>query len=232
MAHDQVLPGFRSEAQQLAGVMLTLDQADFARPTECPPWTVKELSAHVHGAVVRIESMLAGPGAPDASLIDAAGYYRPDHRFSAETDADRIASAQRAAAAWPTGQALADGFAEVWQSAARAVEAAGPERPVRTRHGDWMRLDDFLVTRVVELAVHGLDLATALRRGPWLTPDAGKVVAHLLLGAGRATVRDGLGWDQLTLIRKATGRAPVTPDEAERLAALRVRWLAFGPAAA
>jgi hypothetical protein len=44
---------------------------------------------------------------------------------------------------------------------------------VRTRHSDPMLLSEFLLTRVVEVAVHGLDLADALSasrspgRKPW-----------------------------------------------------------------
>ncbi|MQA24004.1 MAG: hypothetical protein GEU94_00730 [Micromonosporaceae bacterium] len=76
--------------------------------------------------------------------------------------------------------------------------------------------------------MHGLDLAAALSRDPWLTREAGDVVEELLLGATGAQVRDALGWDQLTMIRKATGREPVSQAEADELARLDVQWLAFG----
>ena len=60
-------------------------------------------------------------------------------------------------------------------------ERAG--RIVQTRHGDAMLLTDFLTTRVVELAVHGLDVADVLEQQPWLTaPAAG--------GPGRRQDRD------------------------------------------
>lgn len=46
------------------------------------------------------------------------------------------------------------------------------ERVVKTRHGDAMLLSDFLSTRVLELAVHGLDVADAVGAEPWLSaPD-------------------------------------------------------------
>jgi hypothetical protein len=82
----------------------------------------------------------------------------------------------------------------------RAAEPAG--RVVRTRHGDAMLLTDFMVTRVVELAVHGLDLADALGRPPWTHDSAVEVVIRLFV----PSTFDASGWDRMTLLRVATGR--------------------------
>ncbi|GAA2699584.1 hypothetical protein GCM10010429_01420 [Micromonospora olivasterospora] len=79
---------------------------------------------------------------------------------------------------------------------------------------------EFLVTRVVEVGVHGLDLAAALGREPWLTPAAAEVT-------GGRGVPAGLGWDGSTLVAEATGRAPLTGRKRAVLAAAGVRWLAF-----
>jgi hypothetical protein len=87
------------------------------------------------------------------------------------------------------------------------------------------------VTRVVELGVHGLDLATALGRKPWLTAPAGELIAGLLTrAAGEAGTgfADELRWDRLTLITKATGRQPLTDAEQDELDRRGVRWLALG----
>ncbi len=74
--------------------------------------------------------------------------------------------------------------------------------------------------------MHGLDLAAALGRPPWLTPQAAAVIADLLTG-GRP-VPAGLRWDRLTLIRKTTGRATLTVGEQATIDAAGFRWLAFG----
>ena len=83
-----------------------------------------------------------------------------------------------------------------------------------------MLLSDFLTTRVVELALHGLDIADAAGRPQWLAPAA---TTHLLdlLYASPATSR----WDRPTLLRMATDRAPADPDT---LQALGLRGLTFG----
>ena len=124
---------------------------------------------------------------------------------------------------------MAADFERAWLEARAAVQAAPPDRVVRTRHGDLMLLADFLRTRVVELAVHGLDLAIGLDRDPWLTPEAASVVADLVLPDGSATgLRQRLAWDHATLIAKVTGRQSLTPAESEVIQAEHIHWLALG----
>src|SRR5690606_20027274 len=105
---------------------------------------------------------------------------------------------------------LAAEFADTWRRVEEECRAEPEGRVVRTRHGDSMLLTDFMVTRVVEIAVHGLDLADALGREPWLTPQAGSVLRELLLGADGAAALRALGWDEVDFVRRATGRAPLS----------------------
>jgi Mycothiol maleylpyruvate isomerase N-terminal domain len=185
------------------------------------------------------------PGSGPGGLISAAGYYRDDHRFSAAGNADRITLAQQGAASLRpaslgaaslgaaslgaaslgpaslgpadtgTAAALARDFDQAWLQTWSLVQATPPDRVVRTRHGDYMLLTEFLRTRVVEVAVHGLDLAAGLGRDPWLTDQAAGVIEELLVPAPAAAgLRRDLGWDQVTLIAKGTGRLPLTAAEA------------------
>jgi uncharacterized protein (TIGR03083 family) len=222
----------RVEAERLAAVVASEPPAAFARPSPCPPWSVADLLYHVRTGVARLSHMLAQPE-PDAVdhsgvLVSAAGYFRPDQRFSPATNADRVTSAQQGAAGLAPEDLAAD-FDQAWQKAWADVEAAPPHRVVRTRHGDLMLLTDFLRTRVLELAVHGLDLATGLDRDPWLTPEAATVIEDLVLAPGSAAhVRQHLGWDHATLIAKVTGRQPLTPAEAKMVKAEGIYWLALG----
>lgn len=214
---------FRAECTRLTGVARTLDEADFDRPTPCPPWTVRDLLAHVRAGAGRLTDMLAAP-APSRAEVDAAGYFGAA-KFTREVDAARVEGARREAAALPTGYALVADFDRTWRATDAAVGAEPADRVVRTRHGDAMTLTEFLVTRVVEVAVHGLDLAVALDRPPWLTPAAAEVVAGLLTG-GRDVPAE-LGWDRPTLISRATGRTPVTDRERSVTDAADFRWLRF-----
>jgi hypothetical protein len=257
MAAGGVVDAFAAEAQSLAAAMAGEPAAVFGAPSPCPPWTVGELFWHVANAADRVGRMLAEPEPepepepeaepepelepePEAEaagrgrgaerLVSAAGYYRPDRRFSAATNADRIATAQRGAAGLdPAG--LQAAFDRAWRSTVAAAAVAPPGRRVRTRHGDLMLLTEFMRTRVLELAVHGLDLAAGVGREPWLTGAAAGVVEELILaGQGRAAAVLGqqLGWDRAVLIAKATGRSPLTAAERRAVEDSGLRWLALG----
>ncbi|RLP86660.1 maleylpyruvate isomerase family mycothiol-dependent enzyme [Micromonospora sp. BL4] len=220
---DPTRAAFRAECARLAEVLAELDDADLDRPTGCPPWTVRELIAHVRTGIGRVTDMLAAP-APPAAEVDAATYFGAA-KFTPEVDADRIAGGRRDARQ-VSRETLPEDLDRVWRAADVAVDAAPPERVVRTRHGDAMRLAEFLRTRVVEVGVHGLDLAAALDRPPWLTAPAAAVIVDVLTGGRPAPAE--LRWDQLTLIRKTTGRAALTGPERAAVDAAGFRWLAFG----
>jgi uncharacterized protein (TIGR03083 family) len=229
MAADAVLDGFAAEARSLAAAMAAAPAAAFGTPSPCPPWTVGELFAHVANAAGRVCGMLAGPEPGPGELVTAVGYYRADRRFSAATNADRIATAQRGAAGSGPDD-LRTEFDRAWRAGLADAEAAPAGRRVRTRHGDLMLLTEFMRTRVLELAVHGLDLAAGLGRDPWLTDPAAAVVEELLLGSlgAAAGLCAQLGWDRAGLIAKATGRSPLTAAEQEAVEHAGVRWLALG----
>ncbi|MET8252944.1 maleylpyruvate isomerase N-terminal domain-containing protein [Micromonospora sp. NPDC005197] len=220
---DPVRAAFRAECVRLTEILAEVDAVDLDRPTPCPPWTVRELLAHVRTGAGRLADMLAAPAPPRAE-VDAARYFGAA-KFTPQVDADRIAGGRRDARQVHR-EALATGFERAWRAADAAVAVAPPDRVVRTRHGDAMLLTEFLRTRVVEVGVHGLDLAAALDRPPWLTPRAAAVIAQLLT-AGRPAPA-ALGWDRLTLIRKTTGRAALTVLERAAIDAAGFRWLAFG----
>ncbi|WP_420329276.1 maleylpyruvate isomerase N-terminal domain-containing protein [Micromonospora lupini] len=285
-----VRAAFRAECVRLTDILSEVDDADLDRPTPCPPWTVRELIAHVRTGAGRLADMLAA-SAPPRAEVDAAGYFGAA-KFTPQVDAARIDAARsdaarseaarseaawseaarsaaarseaarseaarseaaRSEAAWSEAAgidaaraeaarsdaariggdgrvagraAVAVEFEQAWQAADAAVADAPPDRVIRTRHGDAMSLTEFLRTRVVEVGVHGLDLAAALGRPPWLTPQAEAVIADLLTGGRPAPA--GLRWDRLTVIRKTTGRETLTVPEQATIDAAGFRWLVFG----
>lgn len=229
VASGPVVDAFAAEAESLSEAVRAAAAQAFARPSPCPPWSVADLLYHVRTGVGRVCDMLAAPEPPAGALTSATGYFRADHRFSAETNRDRVATARRGAAALGAGPAIAREFDLAWRESAAQTRRAPQQRLVRTRHGDTMLLTEFLRTRVLELVVHGLDLAAGLRRGPWTTDAAARVVEDLMLPAGTAAaVLAESGWDHATLIAKATGRRPVTESDAVLLGRHSLRRLALG----
>jgi len=226
---DFVVDAFGAEARRLSEVVSRADEADFARPSPCPPWTVRELLCHVRIGVGRVPGMLGEPEPPPGPVIPAVGYYQPDQRFSPAVNNDRIAAAQQAAAALASGSAAARDFDQAWRQTWTLIRRAPQARIVRTRHGDRMLLTEFLRTRVLELAVHGLDLAGALGCQPWMTEAAAAVVEELMLPAGAAArLLDECDWDHVTLIAKATGRLPLSPADIALIERHGLRRLALG----
>ena len=221
-----VLDVFAAEAAALGRAVAGVeDDAEWDRATRCAPWSARELLGHVCVVLGWVPGMLA-EAAPGRAEISAAGYYRPDHRFDASANAARIAlGRERLAGLDPS--ALPAAFASVWQDVARRCRREPDDRVVRTRHGDAMLLADFLRTRVVELAVHGLDLADALGHESWLTGPAADLVLELVVGAD-ADRASGPGLSKELLLRGATGRALPTAAEADRPASPGLRRLTLG----
>jgi uncharacterized protein (TIGR03083 family) len=233
------MAAFRAEAQALASAAGAVDESDLTRPSPCPPWTIAALLCHTITAAGRIDQAVAAGRAgadardgagPRGRLVDARGYYSPDERFSSAVNADRIDTAAQLAADLGTASAMRAELAAATERTLTVLRTEPPDLEVRTRHGDRMLLTEFLVTRVVELGVHGLDLATGLGRPPWLTPPAAEVIEDLLVPETllREELRNRLGCDQTGVIARLTGRVPPSAADQDVLARLGVTWLALG----
>lgn len=91
-----------AESRRLSEIAAGTDDASFARPSPCPPWTAGGLLYHVQMTMERLGVMLAAPEPDGSGLVTAPGYYRADRRFSAAVNAERIQSAQHGATAAET----------------------------------------------------------------------------------------------------------------------------------
>jgi uncharacterized protein (TIGR03083 family) len=229
MPASEVTGALAAEADALSAALAGLTAADLDLASPCPPWTVAELTCHVIIGARRIADTLRAPNDPAAPVIATVGYYRPDERFSAAVDADRIHAARDLASRLGGPNAIRAELALACAESVGLLTRAPAGRIVRTRHGDWMLLTDFARTRVVELGLHGLDLANALDWPPWLTGEAATVLEELLLPAGNATrLRARLGCDRAALIALLTGRADPAPAQAAVLATAGAVRLALG----
>jgi hypothetical protein len=162
-------------------------------------------------------------------VIRTFDYYRPDHRFSAAVNSDRVDAAATLAKQLGSAAAISAQLARLTGETSGMLHATPLDRAVRTRHGDRMLLSDFGRTRVVELGVHGLDLASGLGRQPWLTRQAGDLIEELLLpDADGSHIAAELGCDQAGLIARLTGRLEPSADDAAVLSHYNIRKLALG----
>jgi uncharacterized protein (TIGR03083 family) len=206
-----------AECSALSAIALALSEDDYKRPTRCPPWDVKALLAHVWRGVGRIAVYTEAP-APDRSDSDAVAYFL--RGFDPVADAPEVADrALEAAATFATGADLARDFADRWRRVADAARSMPSDRLVRT-FGPCLRLDEYVCTRVLEVAVHGLDLADALAREPWLTADAAALVRSMLVAMLGAEPPDALGWSDAAFFEAATGRRRAADEERQILGPL------------
>ncbi|GLU45997.1 maleylpyruvate isomerase family mycothiol-dependent enzyme [Nocardiopsis ansamitocini] len=225
--HTDVLAALDAETDALLDALARITPTEYRRATRCAPWDVAALAVHTVGALDRVVAVLEAAPPPPGARTGAAGYYRPDVRFSAEVDADRVESAMAAAERADPALIAAAG-ARLRARLRPLLRAAPGDRMVRTRHGDAMTLTDFLVTRVLEILVHGLDLADALGRRPWATGPGVELVGGLFAETADRSALEGTGLTGLAFVRAATGRA--LPGQAGRsaLAGTGVRDLALG----
>ena len=231
MTQKDITDALTAEAAALSQVVAGLDGADLGRPSPCPPWTVGELVCHILMAADRIREAMAEPEPTGTGLVSTAAYYRPDERFSATTNADRIATAQALARqlAAGGGRALAAELDRRCAVSTDLLMTARADRAVRTRHGDPMLLTNFACTRVVELGLHGLDVAIGLHREPWLTDQAAVILTDLLVPTGcAAQVCAQLDCGRIGLIARLTGRTALSPADERGLADLGIATLVLG----
>lgn len=149
---------FREESGALLGALARLPGPAWDRRTRCDPWRVRDVVAHVTTVLARVPAMIASP-APARPDTTATGYYRADHRFSDTANADRVRTSQQRAAV-RDAPALVRDLSVTAESVITQCRREPIGRIVATRHGDAMLLSEFLSTRVVELAVHGLTSRT------------------------------------------------------------------------
>ena len=161
-------------------------------PSALAEFSVRGLAGHVGRTVATVGEYLdAGSPADDSPVIAVADYYRAALGDGAAVDLGSELHAgirQRGEAIGAAGpEAVAAGVREAAAAlAARlAVEPAG--RRVAVFAGLVLTLDDYLVTRMVELLVHVDDLCVSVGLDtPALPADAVALVAHALVDTARA----------------------------------------------
>ena len=228
-----VVAALSDEVRALEGVLVGLSEGDVVRATRCEPWDVAALAVHTVGALHRVTVSLVGePPGPGAELVSAVGYYAPDVRFSVEVNQDRVRSAVVAAGRRANAREPGRVLRGVWRDLEPRLAREPLDRVLMTRHGDPMSLTDFLVTRVVELVLHGWDLADALGQEPWTSGRGLDLVWEVLFGAADREALERVlpgagGCGASRAIRVVTGRS-VERVEPALLASVGVRALALG----
>jgi len=206
---DRMAAALAGESARVSEVALGLPEEAFGLPTRCPPWAVKGLLGHMWRDVDRILVYLDEPAPPAADTTEVT-YFRS---YAPVTDAPEISRrAEEVAEGFAVGADLARSFDQRWRDAVDAARREDHRRVVRTFRPSLL-LPDYLATRVLEMAVHGLDLAHALGREAWNTPEGTSIVREILVGLLGTEPPASLSWDDVGFIETGTGRRGFSDDE-------------------
>ena len=162
-------------------------------------WTVRELVAHGARAFRTVPEYLDMEPVDPTWIDSAAQYFRTV--LAEETPHVHIAARARKEAAEASDWITTTD--DLWARADYAVSTNPGGSLVRLFVGE-MRLDQYLATRVVELVVHGSDLAEAIGIPAPPPPTASKVAIAVLMDLASPD-------DLASIARLLTGRAGSLP---------------------
>jgi hypothetical protein len=193
----------------LREVVAGLAPDDFARPSGCAGWLVRDLVCHLVVDAQDVLITLATPAAGEPTR-DAVTYWEvSDTPPTGDDPLDALTV--RLAAAYQDPGLLAFHLDDVGSAAGRAAQLADPAALVGTRD-EVLTAGDYLSAYVVEWTLHHLDLIAHLPGAVPGPPPEGlartREVLERIAGA-----RFPAAWSDADTLLVATGRRPPTPAE-------------------
>lgn len=190
------------ELDALQKTLSTLSDEDWRRPTRCTGWDVLALVTHINIGAHMLPELADGQASTSAAR-DQVSFFDFDSNQWSSVVFDFAVDAAKG----KTPQEVTATISKTAREMHEAVEKVPPDYIGPAFFGP-MRMDEFLPTRVLELAVHGLDLTNALDRPPYITPLASAITANLLDQALDGPRPEDLAQEEIAFIEVATGRRP------------------------
>ncbi|MGH9002907.1 MAG: maleylpyruvate isomerase family mycothiol-dependent enzyme [Acidimicrobiia bacterium] len=198
--------------QALEDKLASLSEEDWTRPTrlqppteDAPPWSVLQLAAHTDFYMGMVMG-LVGEAQSVPPILDRASF---GISVSDSSVAPIVYQIMIDHAEGHTPDTVVDTVRATFKQALETIRST-PRDTVGPAFFGPIRLDEFVATRVVETAVHGLDLTDALGESPLDVPRAYKLAAEVLDEVlarrwvpGRPADLEG---DDLAFVRAAAGR--------------------------
>jgi uncharacterized protein (TIGR03083 family) len=207
-AYLETLAALAGELDSVARVLGSLRPDQWSSPTllvpvgPVPRWTVLELAGHLGFAMNMIDTLLSGESTSAAVLDRVSFFDQPRERIAplAYRTAKDVAASK-------SGAEILDLCATSFSVPVGKARLVHPGFVGSTVLGA-MRIDEFIATRVVEVVVHGLDLAQALDRSFTPSREAVDCVADVLdsLGGRKGIDRPESLADGWLWVQVASGR--------------------------
>jgi uncharacterized protein (TIGR03083 family) len=205
----QAVAALDAEYSAIDGVVGAMGAEELAEPSGCRGWSRADLLFHMlldaQRALVTLHSPVPGP--PDEDFVSYwRGFSSSDERAQAHARFVRTVAAAHSSPKGIVGRWLET------SAAARDAASAAVAGFVTTQ-GHVLATADFVATLVVEATVHHLDLVGA-PPPPAAALELTTATLDGLLGAPRPPA-----WDDVTYLRKATGREALTEEDRAALGA-------------
>ncbi|MGP3690288.1 maleylpyruvate isomerase N-terminal domain-containing protein [Streptomyces sp. IBSNAI002] len=207
---------FSSSWAALRAAVAGLGDEDFARPSGCAGWLVRDLVCHLVIDAQDVLITLATPADTEPTR-DAATYWEVGAAPDGQDPLDALTV--RLAAAYGEPWLLTFHLDDVGSAAGRAAALADPSARVGTR-GQVLTVGDYLSAYVLEWTLHHLDLGAHLPHAPG-PPAEGLAAARALLERIGGTPYPPSFSDEDALL-VGTGRRAPTAAEAGALGAAGV----------
>ncbi|MGW1178875.1 maleylpyruvate isomerase N-terminal domain-containing protein [Kitasatospora sp. NPDC002543] len=191
---------------------------DFAAPSGCAGWLVRDLVCHLVIDAQDVLITLATPSPAEATR-DAASYWEV-HREPPDGQDPLAALTVRLAAAYGDPALLRFHLDDVGAAAGRAAALADPHLRVATQ-GQVLTVADYLDAYVLEWTLHHLDLVAHLPHLPGPPAEGPAAARRLLERIAGAPFPSSFPDPDALLV--GTGRRPASAAERTELGALRAR---------
>ncbi|MEO6988495.1 MAG: maleylpyruvate isomerase family mycothiol-dependent enzyme [Aquihabitans sp.] len=172
---DQVRTAFRYASQWWRSIVGAVPDEQWERPA-LGEWSVRELVAHTSRAYRTIPEYIGGDVKDPTPIATAAEYFRTV--LAEDTPHVHIADRGRREASLETDWVTATD--RLANEVVKLIDSLPADKDMHLFVGV-MPLDQYLVTRVTELVVHGLDLAAAIDMQTEPPVEASRMVADLFL---------------------------------------------------
>jgi uncharacterized protein (TIGR03083 family) len=207
------LTALRDESRALSAALRQVDPGDFGRPTNCPPWNLNELVVHIAMSIHLGDDDEFPAATPLSEVITAADYYRRPERDTSDYRQSNVDRTRDAATDVLARTTAARWFDEVSQDTVLRLSRLDHGRLIQVPGCGPMNLADWVSTRVMSVAAHGLDVALTLDQEPRSTRTALDITRPVLIALLSAEPTAQLGWDDRTLLAAGTGRRALTSAE-------------------
>ena len=219
MSSAATIEAFDAECLALTRVLQPLTSEDLMRPTNCPPWTLHELVVHIADSI-RLPDAGRAPSPNVLPPGSAADYYRRPERDSVEYRVGNVERTRQSAAKIPPDASPAL-FNDVWQRTSHTLKRSNLDQRIDAA-GRAITLEKYVLTRLMSVAAHGLDVAITLSRPAWTTRAALRALRPVLVDL--LSEDPPLDWTDLDLLELGTGRRPLTAAESEMVGPLAARF--------